>query len=105
MAEEKESKDELSWKFTLTVGSKYRVTSLGTKDMPIESTGIFAGYTMVGNMDGLVLRLDIKEKGKEKGGTMGLRIIPSHMILAIDVISVKKGRQEKDDATSADFYR
>jgi len=102
MAEEKKgSKDEQSWKFTLTVGSKYKVKSLGTKEMPIESTGTFAGYTMVGNIDALVLRLDTKEKG----GSTGLRIIPSHMILAIDVISVKKGSQEKDDSTSTDFYR
>lgn len=66
--------------FHLTAGSKYIVTSLAGRDSTIKTHGIFRGFAAVGSGDGLVFEmLDGELKGK-------LRVIPSHMILAIDVL-------------------
>ncbi|MCK5562455.1 MAG: hypothetical protein KAJ51_17775 [Thermoplasmata archaeon] len=74
----------------LTKGSKYQITSLGSRDEPTVSTGTFIGYTAIGNVDGICLELDKVHK-KLKGK---VRIIPSHIILTIDIISMA----EQDDS-------
>jgi len=84
----------------LTVGSKYQILSLGSKDNPITSTGTFMGYTNIGNSDGICLELDKSHK-KLKGK---LRIIPSHIILTIDVISIASKDEDKDDETTERSY-
>lgn len=90
-----EKKDE---KVQLTKGSKYLVTSLGTKDNPIVTVGIFKGYTLVGNLDALVMELE--GKGADKAMKGKLRVVPSHMVLAIDILKAvnredKKAGEEK----------
>lgn len=70
----------------LTNGSRYVVTSLGNKDAAIVSRGIFRGYTVVGNVDGVCIELDSTHKGL-KGK---IRVVPSHMILAIDIIDAAR---------------
>lgn len=80
-------------KMELTEGSKYRITSLGGRDRLIESKGVFKGFVSIGiDENGLLLELD-KSHGELKGKN---RIIPVHVILAIDVIEAKENKEEED---------
>lgn len=76
----------------LTIGSHLRVKSLGSKDQPLLSYGIFKGYTVVGSGDGVCIELD--EVHKELAGK--IRIIPSHMIMAIDILSPAKSDKSEE---------
>lgn len=67
---------------TLTKGSRYRVESMETREKPLVTHGIFRGYATIGPDDALCMQLD--ESHKEMAGR--LRLIPLHMIIAIDVI-------------------
>ena len=78
--------------YELKVGSKYQITSLGSKDSPIVTTGKFLGYGAMGNSDALCIELDKSHK-KLAGKT---RLIPSHMILALDILQEKKEKEKKD---------
>ncbi len=84
----------------LTKGSKYQIKSLGGKEEPIISNGTFIGYTAVGNIDGICLELDKTHK-KLKGK---VRIIPSHIILAIDIISIADQDDSADKDTTERSY-
>jgi len=84
----------------LTKGSKYIVTSLGTKDEPIVSSGEFSGYISVGNGGAICIELDKTHK-KMAGKT---RIIPIHMILAIDVVKKAKKEDEKETESTSRSY-
>ena len=72
----------------LTLGSSYQITSLGSKEEPIVSKGKFLGFAVVGAAEAVCLKLD-KSYKKLAGKT---RMIPSHMILALDVITEAKAR-------------
>ena len=78
----------------ITVGSEYRIMSLGGKEHILESEGIFEGYATVG-MDevGLLMRLN-KKHGEMKNK---IRIIPLHVILAIDILDAKPDDGKEDD--------
>jgi hypothetical protein len=78
----------------LKAGSKYQITSLGSKEAPIVSTGKFVGYAAMGNSDALCIELD--KSHKKLAGK--LRLIPSHMIMTLDIISEskEKDKPEKD---------
>lgn len=67
----------------LTPGSKYVIRSLESRDKPLVTTGIFKGYTALGGDDAVCVEID--ESDKQMAGKM--RIIPCHMIMAIDVMS------------------
>ena len=84
----------------LTEGSKYVITSLGSRDEPIKSTGVFRGYVSIGNGGAIVIELDKSHKGM--GGKM--RIIPTHMILAIDVMKKAKRTDEKETESTSRSY-
>jgi len=84
----------------LTEGSTYKITSLGTKDQPVITCGTFKGYSVVGNMDAICIELD--KSHKELSGK--LRIIPTHMIMLIDVVKAKEAKEEKKPEESV-FYR
>ena len=77
--------------FILTKGSKYRVVSLETREKPLVTHGIFKGYAAIGHDEGICLELD--ESHKESKGRM--RIVPTHMILAIDVIESAEKEEER----------
>ncbi len=81
--------------FILTKGSKYRVVSLETREKPLVTHGIFKGYAAIGHDEGICLELD--ESHKESKGRM--RIVPTHMILAIDVI---ESAEKEEDVTKPD---
>lgn len=76
--------------FVLTKGSKYRIVSAESREKPMETVGIFKGFTSVGPDEAFVVELD-ESHGARAGRT---RIIPLHMVLAIDVIEVAEEEEE-----------
>lgn len=84
----------------LTPGSLYKVKSLESRDHPMETTGIFKGYAAVAHDTAIVMELD-KTHGEEKGR---LRLIPSHMIISIDVLKAEKEKDEKESESTAVYF-
>lgn len=78
----------------MTVGSEYKITSMESRDKPLVTKGIFKGYTMIGEIDSLCMELDSSYK-EMKGKT---RVIPSHMIISIDIISAAKEEKKKSES-------
>jgi len=76
----------------LTKGSRYRITSLETRDKPMITHGVFRGYAAIGPEDGICIELDASHA--ELAGK--IRIIPSHMIIAIDVVEQAEEKREKE---------
>jgi len=75
----------------LTEGSLYHIISMGTRDRPLETVGIFRGYTGIGADEGICI-----EMGEKHGDLAGkIRVIPTHMVFAIDIIEPA----EKEDET------
>jgi hypothetical protein len=67
---------------SLTKGSRYRIESMETREKPLLTHGVFKGYATIGPDDAIVMELD--ESHKDMAGR--IRLIPCHMIIAIDVI-------------------
>ena len=84
----------------LTPGSLYRIKSLESRDHPMETVGIFKGYAAVAHDTAIVMELD-KSHGEEKGR---LRLIPSHMILSIDVVKAEREKEEKEKDSNAVYF-
>lgn len=82
----KVSKEEEELRVLLTKGSKYRIASVETREKPMVTHGTFRGYTAIGSAEGIVIEMD--ESHKEMAGRM--RIIPTHMVISIDVIELAK---------------
>jgi hypothetical protein len=78
----------------LTVGSEYRILSLGGKDHVLKSEGIFRGYVTVG-MEEIGLLIKLNEKHEDMNGK--IRIVPLHVILAIDVLDAKPDDENDDE--------
>jgi hypothetical protein len=68
--------------FQLVPGSRYLVRSVLTRETVQESEGTFKGITTVGTTDSLLLEVG------PKGGKGKVRLIPTHMIVSIDVLEV-----------------
>jgi hypothetical protein len=78
----------------LTKGSKYKIISLGGKDIPLETTGIFRGFMSIGIDENAVMM----ELNNEHGDLSGkMRIIPLHVILAIDILEMKENEKKEED--------
>ncbi len=75
--------------------SRYRVESLASRDNPLITEGVFKGFTHVGN--GVVAIALQTDEGKR-------RIIPTHMILAIDILSVPETVEEEDERESKAYF-
>jgi hypothetical protein len=87
-------------KLELTEGSVYKITSLGSRDSPIETEGVFLGFISIGvDETGLLMKLS-NNHGKMAGK---IRIVPLHVILLIDVIDVKEN-EKKDDYKGMSHY-
>ena len=84
----------------LTEGSQYRVKSLEARDKPMETIGIFKGYAAVAHDTAIVMELEMP---LEDGKTM-LRLIPSHMIISIDVLKAKKEKKAKEQDGEAAYF-
>lgn len=92
-------------KIKLTPGSRYRITSMMTRDEPLTTEGTFKGYTMVGNVDALVVDIASPAKGKGKGKPKEeLRLIPAQMIIAVDVLTQAEEKEEKEETPSSRYY-
>ncbi|MBA3044408.1 hypothetical protein FP804_04660 [archaeon] len=81
-------------KIQLTAGSEYRITSMESRDKPLITKGIFKGYTMMGDIDSLCMELG----SSHKDAAGKIRVIPSHMIISIDIISAAKEEKKKDES-------
>jgi hypothetical protein len=81
----------------LTPGSRYRILSMMTRDAPLETEGEFKGYTAIGGMDAICM--EVKQRAGGKGGAkpkMMLRLIPTQMVISIDIIDqAKEAEKEK----------
>lgn len=78
----------------LTLGSKYHVRSLASREAVLDTTGTFRGVVSVGTIDGLAIEVETPKELKGK-----MRVIPTHMVLAIDILeAVKKEEEAKDEA-------
>jgi hypothetical protein len=72
----------------LTLGSKYKIRSLASREAVLETSGTFRGVVSVGTIDGLAMEVaDGDMKGK-------VRVIPTHMVLAIDILEAAKKEEE-----------
>lgn len=87
-------------KFQLTIGSKYKIRSLESREKPLVSQGTFKGYTALGHDDAICIELDESHK-ESKGRT---RVIPSHMVIAIDVLSAAEGKELEEKEAEASTY-
>ena len=63
-----------------------------TRDKPLLTHGVFRGYAAIGPDDGICMELDASHA--ELAGKV--RIIPSHMIIAIDVVEQAEEKREKE---------
>jgi len=84
----------------MTKGSRYRIISLFTRNETLESIGTFKGYVAVGADDGICLELG-EEHGDLKGVT---RILPTHMITAIDVLETAREDNSKEIENTAVYF-
>lgn len=71
--------------------SRYRIQSAGGDEEPIETEGVFKGITSIGSIDALVIELAKEVKGA------ATRLIPTHAILALDVLEQAEHAEEKED--------
>ena len=77
----------------LTKGSRYRVESMETRERTKVTKGIFRGYATIGTDDAIVVELD--DSHQEMKGK--LRLIPLHVILAVDVMEQVPGEAPKGE--------
>lgn len=89
--------DPSSGVVALTKGSRYRIESMETRDRTKVTKGIFRGYAAIGPDDAIVIELDDSHqefKGK-------LRLIPVHVVLAVDVLEhVREEAPKTEKATT-----
>jgi len=84
----------------LTEGSQYKIFSLGGKENMLETEGMFKGFTSLGvDEPGLLMELN-----GNHGEMVGkIRIVPLHVVLAIDILEAVPN-QKKDDTKEMDHY-
>jgi len=80
-------------KMELTEGSIYKITSLGGREILIETEGVFKGFISIG-VDETGLMIEMNHKHNELSGK--IRIIPLHVILLIDVVNAKENEKKED---------
>ena len=83
----------------LTEGSKYRIISIGGRENPLETEGIFMGFSTLG-IDEIGLIMNTEPEGGKSGKT---RIVPLHAILAIDILDEKK-HEKKEESNDTNHY-
>jgi hypothetical protein len=83
----------------LTPGSLYKVKSLESREKPMETIGIFKGYAAVAHDTSLVMEVEDTISGAKH-----LRLIPSHMIISIDVLKAEKESETKETEANAVYF-
>ena len=81
-------------KMELTEGSEYKIFSLGGRDTMIETEGIFKGFISIG-VDETGLLIELNHKHGEMAGKT--RIVPLHVLLAIDILKIEENEKKDDD--------
>ena len=81
-------------KMELTVGSVYKITSLGSRDSVLETEGVFKGFISIG-VDETGLLIELSRSHGDMGGS--IRIVPLHVILLIDILDAKEETKNEDD--------
>ena len=76
---------------SLTKGSRYRIESMETRERAKVTKGIFRGFATIGTDDAIVIELD--DSHQEMKGK--LRLIPLHVVLAVDVMEQVAGDSPK----------
>ena len=85
----------------LTPGSLYRIRSLESRDKPLETVGLFKGYAAIGHDTAIVVEVELATSGKKE---KLMRLIPAHMVIAIDVLKEEKEEQPKDKDSNAVYF-
>ncbi|MFO8109370.1 MAG: hypothetical protein R6U17_02445 [Thermoplasmata archaeon] len=83
----------------LVIGSKYRIISLSKRDETMETVGTFKGYMYLGRDQALKIELECSGDEPEP-----LRVIPSHMILYMDIIEQMEQKKEKSKGRSSSYF-
>ena len=85
----------------LTEESRYRITSIGGRDIALETEGVFKGFATLGIDEGGLLI----ELGESHGDLQGkTRIVPLHAILAIDILDIKEHDNKEDTKDTNHYY-
>jgi hypothetical protein len=85
----------------LTEGSSYKITSLGGRDTTLETEGVFKGFISIG-VDEVGLLMEL---GSAHGKMAGMiRIVPLHVLLAIDVLEVKPNEKKDDEKRTSHYF-
>ena len=85
----------------LTEGSRYRIISIGGRDIALETEGVFKGFATLGIDEGGLLM----ELGESHGDLQGkTRIVPLHAILAIDILDAKEHDKKEDTKDTNHYY-
>ncbi len=87
-------------KMEITVGSVYKITSLGARDSVIETEGTFKGFISIG-VDEAGLLMELSSTHGDKAGS--IRIVPLHVILLIDILESKENEKKEDDKGMAHY--
>ena len=85
----------------LTEGSRYRIISIGGRENPLETEGIFMGFSTLG-IDEIGLIMNTGENIQQKNGNT--RIIPLHAILAIDILDEKEHIKKEEKSEANHYY-
>ncbi len=85
----------------LTEESRYRIISIGGRDIALETEGVFKGFATLGIDEGGLLM----ELGESHGDLQGkTRIVPLHAILAIDILDAKEHDKKEDTKDTNHYY-
>ena len=84
----------------ITVGSVYKITSLGARENVIETEGTFKGFISIG-VDETGLLMELNSTHGEMAGRV--RIVPLHVILLIDILDAKENEKKEDDKGMAHY--
>jgi len=85
----------------LTEGSRYKVTSIGGRDIALETEGVFQGFASIGVDEG-GLQIELGECHGDMQGK--IRIVPLHAILAIDILDAKEDDKKEDSKDTNHYY-
>ncbi|MGH7319166.1 MAG: hypothetical protein ACRELA_06020 [Candidatus Rokuibacteriota bacterium] len=80
----------------LTPGSKYRVRSLASQQEVLTTEGTFRGLAAMGSLDALVM--EVKEGRKRV-----TRLIPTHVVVALDVLEAAGVEEQEDEEASMHY--
>ncbi|MCA1813138.1 MAG: hypothetical protein LC624_04195 [Halobacteriales archaeon] len=75
--------------YKLTVGSKYLIRSVLTREQVLETECVFKGITTLGTSDAFVVEVGGHDKHKGK-----LRCIPTHMITSVDILERAETKEQ-----------